>query len=38
VAAGKVPGDIQLFLPWNLSQAKKRELGGRVRQRILALV
>ena len=28
VAGGKVPGDIQLFLPWNLSQAKKRELGG----------
>jgi transposase len=27
VAGGKVPGDIQFFLPWNLSQAKKRELG-----------
>jgi len=28
VAGGKVPGDIQLFLPWNLSQEKKKELGG----------
>jgi transposase len=27
-AGGKVPGDIQLFLPWNLSQEKKKELGG----------
>jgi transposase len=27
-AGGKVPGDIELFLPWNLSQEKKQELGG----------
>jgi transposase len=27
-AGGKVPGDIQGFLPWNLSQEKKTELGG----------
>jgi transposase len=27
-AGGKVPGDIQPFLPWNLSQEKKNELGG----------
>jgi transposase len=27
-AGGKVPGDIGLFLPWNLSQEKKKELGG----------
>jgi transposase len=27
-AGGKVPGDIQGFLPWNLSQEKKKELGG----------
>ena len=27
-AGGKVPGDIQQFLPWNLSQEKKNELGG----------
>ena len=27
-AGGKVPGDIQLFLPWNMSQEKKKELGG----------
>jgi transposase len=27
-AGGKVPGDIQRFLPWNLSQEKKNELGG----------
>jgi transposase len=27
-AGGKVPGDIQQFLPWNLSQEKKKELGG----------
>ena len=27
-AGGKVPEDIQLFLPWNLSQEKKKELGG----------
>jgi transposase len=27
-AGGKVPGDIQRFLPWNLSQEKKTELGG----------
>jgi transposase len=26
-AGGKVPGDIQRFLPWNLSQEKKNELG-----------
>jgi transposase len=27
-AGGKVPGDIERFLPWNLSQEKKKELGG----------
>jgi transposase len=27
-AGGKVPGDIPLFLPWNLSEEKKKELGG----------
>jgi transposase len=27
-AGGKVPGDIEVFLPWNLSQEKKQELGG----------
>jgi transposase len=27
-AGGKVPGDIQGFLPWNLSQEKKNELEG----------
>jgi len=27
-AGGKVPGDIQRFLPWNLSQEEKKELGG----------
>jgi transposase len=27
-AGGKVPGDIQRFLPWNLSQETKNELGG----------
>ena len=27
-AGGKVPGDIQRFLPWNLSQEKKNELGA----------
>jgi transposase len=27
-AGGKVPGDIELFLPWNLSQEKKQQLGG----------
>ncbi len=27
-AGGKVPGDIQRFLPWSLSQEKKNELGG----------
>ena len=27
-AAGKVPGDITMFLPWNLSPQKKAELGG----------
>ena len=27
-AGGKVPGDIELFLPWSLSQEKKQELGG----------
>jgi len=27
-AGGKVPGDIQRFLPWNLRQEKKNELGG----------
>jgi len=27
-AGGKVPGDIEVFLPWNLSQEKKNELGG----------
>jgi transposase len=27
-AGGKVPGDIQRFLPWNLSQEKKNELAG----------
>jgi transposase len=27
-AGGKVPGDIEPFLPWNLSQEKKKELGG----------
>ena len=26
-AGGKVPGDIPRFLPWNLSQEKKQELG-----------
>jgi len=26
-AGGKVPGDIERFLPWNLSQEKKNELG-----------
>lgn len=28
MAGGKVPGDIELFLPWNLSEEKKKELGG----------
>ncbi len=27
-AGGKVPGDISMFLPWNLSPEKKVELGG----------
>ena len=27
-AGGKVPEDIQPFLPWNLSQEKKKNLGG----------
>ena len=27
-AGGKVPANIQLFLPWNLSQEKKKELGN----------
>jgi len=27
-AGGKVPADIQRFLPWNLSEAKKKELSG----------
>jgi len=27
-AGGKVPGNIERFLPWNLSQEKKKELGG----------
>jgi transposase len=26
-AGGKIPGDISLFLPWNLTQEKRRELG-----------
>ena len=26
-AGGKVPADIQAFLPWNLSEEKKKELG-----------
>ena len=25
---GKVPENIQLFLPWNLSEEKKKELGN----------
>ena len=28
VAGGKVPDNIQLFLPWNLSEEKKKELGN----------
>jgi transposase len=27
-AGGKVPGDIEVFLPWNLTEEKKQELGG----------
>jgi transposase len=27
-AGGKVPADIERFLPWSLSQEKKKELGG----------
>jgi hypothetical protein len=27
-AGGKVPANIQLFLPWNLSEEKKKELGN----------
>jgi len=27
-AGGKVPENIQLFLPWNLSEEKKKELGN----------
>jgi len=26
-AGGKVPADIQRFLPWNLSEEKKKELS-----------
>ena len=26
-AGGKVPGDVQSFLPWNLSEERKKELG-----------
>ena len=27
-AGGKIPDNIQLFLPWNLSEEKKKELGN----------